>query len=54
MKNISKILSKERTISFEFFAPKELAGQEQLLQSIKEINLDKLSFISVTYSVKKK
>ena len=53
MKNISKILSKQLTISFEFFAPKELAGQEQLLQSIKEINLDKLSFISVTYSVKK-
>ncbi|MBI51858.1 MAG: 5,10-methylenetetrahydrofolate reductase [Chloroflexi bacterium] len=53
MKKISKILSEKQTISFEFFAPKQLDAQEQLLQSIKEINLNKLSFISVTYSVSK-
>ena len=53
MKKISEILSEKQTISFEFFAPKDLSLQEQLLQSIKKNNLDDLSFMSVTYSVNK-
>tara|TARA_Y100001970_G_scaffold136849_1_gene168374 strand:- start:15767 stop:16612 length:846 start_codon:yes stop_codon:yes gene_type:complete len=53
MKQISKILSEKQTISFEFFAPKELVAQDKLLEAIEKNNLNDLSFISVTYSVNK-
>ena len=53
MKKISEILSEKQTISLEFFAPKDLTAQGQLLESIKKNNLNNLSFMSVTYSVKK-
>jgi|TARA_B110000263_G_scaffold249095_1_gene265658 methylenetetrahydrofolate reductase (NADPH) len=53
MSKISNLLSKEKTISLEFFVPKTLAGQKKLYSDIKNIKDFIPSFSSVTYSVKK-
>lgn len=39
----------ERTFSFEFFPPKDAAGEEQLWQAIRELEPYRPTFVSVTY-----
>src|SRR3954466_7561979 len=39
----------ERSFSFEFFPPKDEAGEEQLWQSIRELEPYRPTFVSVTY-----
>jgi methylenetetrahydrofolate reductase (NADPH) len=53
MQSISNLLSKQKTISFEFFAPKEQVLQEKLLGTIKSLKEFTPSFVSVTYSINK-
>jgi methylenetetrahydrofolate reductase (NADPH) len=39
----------ERSFSFEFFPPKDAAGEEQLWQAIRELEPYRPTFVSVTY-----
>ena len=39
----------ERTFSFEFFPPKDAAGEEVLWRSIRELEALRPTFVSVTY-----
>ncbi|GAA4366555.1 methylenetetrahydrofolate reductase [NAD(P)H] [Nocardioides caricicola] len=39
----------ERSFSFEFFPPKDAAGEEQLWQAIRELEPFRPTFVSVTY-----
>src|SRR6188508_58659 len=39
----------ERSFSFEFFPPKDDAGEEQLWQAIRELEPYRPTFVSVTY-----
>ena len=39
----------ERSFSFEFFPPKDEAGEEQLWQAIRELEPYRPTFVSVTY-----
>ena len=39
----------ERSFSFEFFPPKDEAGEEQLWQAIRELEPYGPTFVSVTY-----
>ncbi|QIX26339.1 methylenetetrahydrofolate reductase [NAD(P)H] [Nocardioides sp. JQ2195] len=43
------IRSGERSFSFEFFPPKDAAGEEQLWQAIRELEPYQPTFVSVTY-----
>jgi methylenetetrahydrofolate reductase (NADPH) len=43
------IRSGERSFSFEFFPPKDEAGEQQLWQAISELEPYRPSFVSVTY-----
>ncbi|TCJ23678.1 methylenetetrahydrofolate reductase [NAD(P)H] [Nocardioides jejuensis] len=44
-----RIRSGERSISFEFFPPKDEAGETQLWQAIRELEDYRPTFVSVTY-----
>lgn len=44
-----RISSGERSISFEFFPPKDEAGEEQLWQAIRDLEAYTPTFVSVTY-----
>src|SRR3954452_24697771 len=39
----------ERSFSFEFFPPKDAAGEDQLWQAIRELEPYRPTFVSVTY-----
>jgi methylenetetrahydrofolate reductase (NADPH) len=39
----------ERSFSFEFFPPKDVAGEEQLWKAISDLEPYQPSFVSVTY-----
>src|SRR5215218_6597450 len=39
----------ERSFSFEFFPPRDEAGEEQLWQAIRELEPFRPTFVSVTY-----
>src|SRR3954469_23080843 len=43
------IRSGERSFSFEFFPPRDEAGEEQLWQAIRELEPYRPTFVSVTY-----
>jgi methylenetetrahydrofolate reductase (NADPH) len=43
------VRSGERSFSFEFFPPKDEAGEEQLWQAIRELEPYRPTFVSVTY-----
>src|SRR5262245_39872528 len=43
------VRSGERSFSFEFFPPRDAAGEEQLWQSIRELEPYRPTFVSVTY-----
>ena len=43
------VRSGERSFSFEFFPPRDAAGEEQLWQAIRELEPYRPTFVSVTY-----
>lgn len=49
MARIDQLLSDGRTYSFEFFPPKNPAGEEVLAQALRELEPLRPSFVSVTY-----
>lgn len=49
MARISELLREGRTVSFEFFPPKNDAEQERLQQTVAELQPLEPSFVSVTY-----
>ena len=49
MARISDLLAQGRTLSFEFYAPKDAAGEKRLRRTIAELAGLKPDFMSVTY-----
>ncbi|GAA1152234.1 methylenetetrahydrofolate reductase [NAD(P)H] [Nocardioides aquiterrae] len=48
-RRIGELVREERSFSFEFFPPKDDAGEEQLWQAISELEPFRPTFVSVTY-----
>lgn len=46
---IDKLLKEGFSVSFEFFPPKDQRGEEQLLNTLKELKTIKPTFVSMTY-----
>lgn len=46
---IGDLVREQRSFSFEFFPPKDEAGEEQLWQAIRELEPYRPTFVSVTY-----
>lgn len=49
MKIIESLASKKPSFSFEFFPPKDEAGQEQLFETVAQLRPYEPTFVSVTY-----
>src|SRR5436190_3285437 len=45
----NRLAAGDRSFSFEFFPPKDDAGEAQLFQTIRELECLRPSFVSVTY-----
>jgi methylenetetrahydrofolate reductase (NADPH) len=48
-RRIGSLVREERSFSFEFFPPKDEAGEEQLWEAIRELEPYRPTFVSVTY-----
>jgi methylenetetrahydrofolate reductase (NADPH) len=46
---IAQLLSQKKTISFEFFPPKDESGKDSLFQVLRELVLYRPDYVSVTY-----
>src|SRR3954449_10968406 len=48
-RRIGALVREERSFSFEFFPPRDQAGEQQLWQAIRELEPYRPTFVSVTY-----